>query len=79
MMNIVVMSHPTFIFKQNQRKQTPITTIPHLQNRTNTTTYLFNCTEINIHLKVMDLWTAPVEVGSLLAEGGNHSASGPGC
>ena len=45
------------------------------------TTYLFNCTKINTHFMVTDLWMAPVEVGSVpLAEWALHfhSANGPG-
>ena len=34
------------------------------------TTHLFNCTNINTQLHVMDLWTAPVEMGHLLVEWG---------
>ena len=30
-----------------------------------TTTHLFNCTNINTQLKVTDLWTTPVELGNL--------------
>ena len=54
-------------FRNNptQNKQMSITIILPLQNRT---THLFNCTKIYIHFNVTDLWTAPVEVGNLLAE-----------
>ena len=50
------MSYPNFIFKLNRRRQTPITTMPSLQNRTTRTTHLFNCTKINPQFKVTDLW-----------------------
>ena len=43
--------YPTFMFKQNRRRKTSITTMSPLQNR------------INTHYKVMDLWTDPVELG----------------
>ena len=43
------------------------------------TTHLFNCTNINTHLKVTDLWTAPVDVGHLLVEwmGATSQLAGP--
>ena len=41
---------------------------PLCRSEPHTTTHLFNCTNINTHLKVTELWTAPVEVGHLLVE-----------
>ena len=62
------MSPTKLIFKQNRQRQTPITIMSPLQIRITHTTHLFNCTNINTHLKVMDLLTAPIEVGHLLVE-----------
>ena len=53
---------------------------PLCKSEPHTTTHLFNCTNINTHLKVTDLWTAPVEVVHLLVEWrGHQSTSVPGC
>ena len=41
---------------------------PLCKSEPHTTTHLFNYTNINTHLKVTDLWKAPVEVGYLLVE-----------
>ena len=64
------MSHPSFIFKQNRRRQIPITTMPLCKTEPHTTTHLFNCTKINTQLKVricgrfpwslLDKWRDPV-------------------
>ena len=56
------MSHPTFIFEQNRRGQTPITIMLPLQTELHITTHLFNCSKISTHLKVMDLWAPPWSV-----------------
>ena len=38
--------------------------------KTEHTTHLFNCTNINTQLQVTELWTAPVEVGTCGLNGG---------
>ena len=74
------MSHPTFIFTQNRRRQTPITTIPPLQNRTRHDNILVQLHQNKHKLDVTDLWTALVELESLLGEAsGPPGSQGSGC
>ena len=66
----------SYLNKIDENKH-PSPLCPHCKTEPHTTNF-FNCIKINTHLKVRDLWTAPVEMGSLLAkwkgwiEGGYH-------
>ena len=62
------MSLATLILNKidEDKHQSPL--CPLCKTEPHITTPLFNCTKINTHLKVTDLWTDPVEVENLLAE-----------